>query len=96
MIAQYFHCCTANQLGQCYYGINHLFADFTDAKSLAEMLMRYVCLILIYASWFPLSSGHKSQCSPELQYPSVKIKYIARWICCPSCLLTATYQLEWN
>lgn len=87
----------AYQLGQYYYGINYLFADFTDAKSLAEMLMRYVCLILIYACCFPLSGEHKSQCSPELQCPSVKIKYIAhRIICCPSGLLTATYQLEWN
>lgn len=86
----------AYQLGQYHCGINYLFADFTDAKSLAEMLMRYVCLILIYARCFPLSSEHKSQCSPELQCPSVKIKYIAPRICCPSCLLTATYQLEWN
>lgn len=84
------------QRGHCVYGINVLFADFTDAKSLAEMLMRYVHLILIYASSFSLSSEHKSQCSPELQDPSVKIKYTAPQICSPSCLLTATYQLEWN
>ncbi len=86
----------AYQPEQCYYGINYLFADFTDAKSLAEMLMRYVRLILIYASCFPLSSEHKSLYGPELQYPSVKIKYTAHWISCPSCLLTPTYQLEWN
>ena len=84
------------QRGHCDYGINVLFADFTDAKSLAEMLMRYVHLILIYASSFSLSSEHKSQCSPELQDPSVKIKYTAPQISRPSCLLTATYQLEWN
>lgn len=86
----------AYQLRHYYFGINYLFADFTDAKSLAEMLMRYVCLILIHAHCFPLSSGHKSQCSPELQYLSVKIKYITHRKCCPSCLLTATCQPKWN
>lgn len=96
IIQCFFFTAVAYQLGQYYYGINYLFAEFTDAKSLAEMLMRYVCLILIYARCFPLSSGHKSQCSPELQYLSLKIKYIAHTICCPSCLLTASYQLKLN
>lgn len=86
----------AYQLGQNYYGINYPFADFTDAKSLAEMLMRYVCLILIYTWCFRLNCRHKSQCSLELQLLSVNIKYIAHRTCCLSCLLTATYQLKWN
>ena len=86
----------AYQLRQNYYGLNNLFADFTDAKSLAEMLMRYVCLILIYAPCFPLSTRHKSQFSLASQELSVKIKYIAHRIRCPSCLLTATYQLKWD
>lgn len=58
--------------------------------------MRYVCLILIYACCFRLNCGHKSQCSPELQFLSVNIKYIAQRICCLSWFLTATYQLKWN
>lgn len=40
-----------------YYSVNHVFADFADAKSLAEMLMRYVVLILICAHSFPFSQN---------------------------------------
>lgn len=37
----------SSQYVMVYFGINDLSAHFTDAKSLAEMLMRYVGFILM-------------------------------------------------
>lgn len=68
-----------------YYGVNDLSADFTDAKSLAEMLMRYVGFTLTSAGSVLLNRKHKSERRRQLNR-----------VCCLSFRLVAMTGMKYT